>query len=152
MPKNGLAFQYLVPTAFPHVDANWDAGVSLIASKLKGIDMRNVKIPNTALSVQLFVMLNGASLEFQKRGRLVYVNLLCYEADHAVDVFEAVKFHYQTYNLGIPQRPKIATWIHSIPTAPDILRDTETFLCEKLTVYFYAAVYGHFRRERNLLN
>ncbi|HWK03782.1 MAG TPA: hypothetical protein VNS58_09125 [Puia sp.] len=144
--------QYLVPPSYPLVNASLDQEIMKTCAALKGVDTKGARVPNTALSIQLIIMLDGASVEIKKRGQLVYINLFCFEALHFQTVFVQVEDFYRQYNLGIPKRPKLPTWIHSIPIANTILRENEIILCQKMTVSFFWAVYAQHLKKRNPMN
>jgi len=144
--------QYFVPANYPAVNASFDKEIMEMCAKLKDVDKKGVQVPNSALSVQLKVMQDGASLEIKKRGQLVYVNFFCFETQYFASVFAMVENFYHKYDLGAPKHPKIPTWIHSIPIAPTLLRDNEVILCQKMTVSFFGAVYAQHLKKSNQMN
>lgn len=144
--------QYFVPFSYPSVDASYVPEIMEMCAKLKGVDTKGAQVPNSALSIKLMVMLDGSSVEIKKREQLVYVNFFCFDVQHFDHVFILVEDFYRRYNLGVPKRPKIPTWIHSIPIAHDILRENEIILCQKMTVSFYWAVYAQHLKKINPLN
>jgi hypothetical protein len=144
--------QYFVPEGYPAVNAGFDKEIMEMCAKLKGVDTRDVSVPNSALSIKLLVMVNGTSFEIRKRGKLVYVNFFCFEPQHFSEVFALVEDFYRKHNYGTPKHPKIPTWIHSIPIAHDLLRDNEVILCQKMTVSFFWAVYAQHLKKRNPMN
>jgi len=144
--------QYFVPADQPAVNASFDKAIMEMCAKLKGVDTKSVQVPNSALSVQLKVMQDGASLEIKKRGQLVYINFFCFETQYFATVFTLVENYYKKYDLGTPKHPKIPTWIHSIPIAPAILRENEIILCQKMTVSFFWAVYAQHLKKSNQMN
>jgi len=144
--------QYLVPKNYSIVDASYDKQISEMCAKLKGVDTKGSQVPNSALSIQLKVMLNVASVEIKKRGQMVYINLFCFEPNHFQKVFLLVEDLYRAYNLGLPLRPKISTWIHSIPIAQEVLRENEIILSQKMTVSFFWAVYAQRLKRSNPMN
>jgi hypothetical protein len=144
--------QYIVPNGFPAVNAAFDKDIMQMCAKLKGVDTKGALVPNSALSVQLKVMQDGASLEIKKRGQLVYINFFCFETQYFAAVFALVEDFYRKYDLGVPKHPKIPTWIHSIPIAASALRDNEVILCQKMTVSFFWAVYAQLLKKSNQMN
>src|SRR5882757_6378164 len=87
--------QYFVPDSYPPVNAAFDEEIMKVCAKLKGADLKGAPVPNSALSVHLEVMLNGANLEIKKREQPVYINLFCFETLHFQSVFTIVKGYYQ---------------------------------------------------------
>ena len=53
----------------------------------KNIDKKCVSVPNSALSIQLFRMEDGSSIEIKKRGQMAFINFLCFETVHLDQVF-----------------------------------------------------------------
>jgi len=129
--------QYFMPDAYPRINTPLDDETTELTRKLKGVDKKSVPIPNSALSVQLFLMLNGASLEIKKRDQLVFI---------------LVEDFYKKYNLGVPKPPKLPCWIHSIPIAYDRLRENEVILCTKVTVSFFWATFYQKLKKSNPMN
>jgi hypothetical protein len=152
MFKPAFPYQYHVPDGFSDVDASFDAAITRIGSKLKGIFNGPAKIPDTVLSVRVSLMLKGATVTFKKRDELVYINFLNTEAGHFAEMFALVKESYQKYRLGEPHRPTLPIWIHSVPVGYESLREREKYICEKLTVGLLAAIYGQNRNKWNRLN
>jgi hypothetical protein len=144
--------QYLVPDNYPAVNASFDKDIMEMCARLRGVDKKGAPVPNSALSIQLKVMEDGASFEIKKRGQLVYINFFCFETRHFQNVFTIVEDFHRKYDLGVPKRPKIPTWIHSIPIAPTLLRDNEVTLCQKMTVSFFWAVYVQHLKKSNPMN
>jgi hypothetical protein len=144
--------QYFVPEGYQAVNASLDKEISDMCARLKGVDKKDVQVPDSALSIRLFVMENGSSVEIKKRGQMVYTNLFCFDSRHFQDVFCVVEGFYLQYNLGVPRHPKIPTWIHSIPIAHNLLRENEIFLCQKMTVSFYWAVFAQQLKKSNPMN
>lgn len=144
--------QYFVPEGYPRIEVPFDAEFAKMCGTLKGVDKKGAKIPNSALSVQLSVMVDGASLEIKKRDHLVSINIFCYEPTHFASVFALVEKLYSEYNLGIPKRPKTSNWIHAIPVAYDQLRENEVILCKKLTQTYFWAVFYQILKKRNPMN
>jgi len=143
--------QYLVPPGYPVVDASFDQEIVDMTAKIK-CDGKFGKVPDSALSIMVTVMENGTSIEIKKRDRLVYINFCCFEALHFQSVFTLIEDFYTRYNLGIPKRPIVPTWIHSIPIAHDILRENEIILCQKMTVSFFWGIYAQHLRRSNAMN
>ena len=144
--------QYFVPDNYPAVNASLDKEIARMCGNLKGVDRKFVQVPNSALSIRLFVMENGSSVEIKKREQMVYTNLFCIDASHFLDIFAVVEGFYRQYNLGTPKQPKLPTWIHSIPIAHELLRENEIVLCQKMTVAFYWAVFYQQLKRRNPMN
>ena len=144
--------QYFVPDGYPRIDVPLDNETTELTRKLKGVDKKSVPIPNSALSVQLFLMLNGASLEIKKRDQLAFINFFCFEAMNSPEVFILVEDFYKKYNLGVPKPPKLPCWIHSIPIAYDRLRENEVTLCTKVTVSFFWATFYQKLKKSNPMN
>ena len=144
--------QYLVPANFPAINASFDKAIMEMCARLKGVDKKGAQVPDSALSIQLKVTEDGASLEIKKRGQLVYINFFCFETQHFQSVFIIVERFYNKYNLGVPKQPKIPTWIHSIPILPAVLRENEVLLCQKMTVSFFWAVYAQHLKKSNPMN
>lgn len=144
--------QYFVPEGYPAVNASFDQEIMEMCARLKGANAKGTQVPNSALSVQLKVMEDGASFEIKKRGQLVYINFYCFDTQHFQSVFSMVEDFYYKYTLGVPKRPKIPTWIHSIPIAPTQLRDNEGILCQKMTVSFFWAAYAQHLKKSNPMN
>ena len=71
--------------------------------------------PNSALWLKLNALFDGASLDIKKRNKLVYINIFCLDIGMEFGAFAAVQGLYNRYNLGLPQRPIVEAWIHSIP-------------------------------------
>jgi len=137
-------FEFLVPEGYAEPNGTFDRENMLMSAQLykKGAETRDIPVPNSALSVRMLVTPDGTSLEFKKRGQLVYVNLFCLGSQYFDQVFPHVAEFYREYDLGIPILPKLDTWIHSIPVAQHLLREHEIILCQKMTVSFWYAVYG----------
>ncbi len=144
--------QYLVPSGFPAAKGEWDRAAVDLGASLKGVDKKWVQVPNSALRLKLAVMLDGTSLEIKKRDTLVYINLFCVDGGKADQVMTTVHGLYKRYDLGTATRPSVATWIHSIPVAHQLLRDNELELCQKLTVSFFWAVYAQHLKKQNPFN
>ena len=144
--------QYFVPDNYPAVNASLDNEVARMCGNLKGVDKKSVRVPDSALSIRLFVTGNGSSVEIKKRDQMVYTNLFCFDASHFLEIFDVVQGFYQQFNLGIPRHPSIPTWIHSIPNGHDLLRENEIILCQKMTVSFYWAVFYQQLKRRNPMN
>jgi len=107
MSKIGFPYQYHVPEGFPSVDASFDAAITRLGSKLKGIFSSPAKIPDTVLSVSVSLMHNGAMVTFKKRDELVFLNYLNTEPSHFAQMFALVKETYQQYQLGEPYKPTL---------------------------------------------
>ena len=144
--------QYLLPDGFPDADGRLDPEVTRLGASLKGVDTKGACVPNSALWLQLKVLLDGASLEIKKREQLVYINLFCLATDQVPGVLGTVQGLYDRYHLGVAKRPTTVTWIHSVPVAHHLLRENEIQLCQKLTVSFFWAVYGQRLKKQNPLN
>ena len=152
MSKLGFPSQYHVPDGFPTIDASFDAAITRLGSKLKGVFSGPAKIPDTVLTVSVSQMHHGAVVTFKKRDELVFLNYLNIEAGNFAEMFALVNETYQKYQLGEPDKPTLPIWIHSIPIAYDKLREREKYICEKLTVGLLAAIYGQNRNKWNQLN
>ncbi|MHA4809521.1 hypothetical protein ACX0G9_15515 [Flavitalea flava] len=144
--------QYFVPSGYSSGEAALDDEIMAMCSKLKNVDTKGDQVPNSALSVQLKVMHNGTILEIKKRGQLVFINLFCFETQDFQELFALVENLYSQLKLGAPKRPKMPTWIHSIPIDPAILRENERILCHKMTLSFFWAVYAQHLKKSNTLN
>ncbi len=144
--------QYILPPGSPPANGAVDKSVMEMCAKLKGVDTKGAKVPNSALSLKLFVTPQVASLEIRKREELVYLNFFCFATGSFEELLLVVGGGYQEYNLGAPERPKIPTWIHSIPIAPDLLRENEIVLCQKMTVSFFWAAYTQQLKKSNPMN
>ena len=147
-----LRVQYFLPEGYPTVNVPYDEAIMKMCAKLKGVDTQGAAVPNSALSVKLLIVLNGATLEVRKRGQLVYVNFFCFEPEYLDGMFVLVEAIYRERNLGTPKHPKIATWIHSIPMAHELLRDNEVLLCQKVTVSLFWAVNVQRMKKSGKLN
>ena len=143
---------YLVPPGYPVPHGSYDKDIVNMTASMKGVDRKSVNVPNSALWIQLKVMLDGASFEIKKRKELVYINFFCFEADKIDSVFSTVQFFYEKYKLGTPKRPSLPTWIHSIPADYHLLQENEIQLCQKMTVSYYWALYTQLLKKRNILN
>jgi hypothetical protein len=97
-------------------------------------------------------MINGSPLEIKKRGQPVYLNLFCFDPFHLQSMLDAVEELYRQFGLGTPKRPKMPTWIHSVPVNDSILRPNEIVLCQKMTVSFFWAVYAQQLKRSNPMN
>jgi len=144
--------QYFVPTGHPKMEPSFDEQIMHLCASLRGVDKKCVPFPQSALSIQLILTDDGGSFEIRKRTQLVYINIFCFEISYVEQVFSLVHKMYQQYQLGIPTRPKLPSWIHSIPINPGILQDNEVALCTKITVSFFWAAYAQLLRKRNPLN
>ena len=97
-------------------------------------------------------MPDGGAFEIKKGQDLVYINLFCFEAEHTDSVFSAVIKLYEHYKLGIPRRPPVPNWIHTIPVAEHLLLANEIQLCQKMTVPYSWGVCAQLLKKRNPLN
>jgi len=143
---------YLAPPGYPDPDGSFDKDIVNMTASIKGVDRKSVKVPNSALWIQLKLMPDAGAFEIKKRNDLVYINLFCFEAEHADNVFSAVNRLYHKYKLGTPRRPPGPNWIHTIPVAEQLLRVNEIQLCQKMTVAYYWGVYSQLLKKRNPLN
>jgi len=144
--------QYILPDKYPPADGSFDSAISDMCAKLKSVSTRDTAVPNSALSVRLTVMINGSTLEIKKRGQPVYLNLFCFDSSHLESMLAAVEELYRQFRLGIPKRPKMPNWIHSVPVNDSILRPNEIFLCQKMTVSFFWAVFAQQLKRSNPMN
>ena len=150
-PKPYFVMEYIYPPEFPKACQPWDEETNKLAISLKNVDTKFVQIPDTHLSVRLFVFRDAASIEFQKSIFPVYTNFFNFE-ENTGGAFKMVQDFYKKYKYGTPKIPGVPTWIHSIPLRPHLLSPEETILCEKLTVCFFWAVYAQriFKKPQNL--
>jgi len=146
------SLQYLLPPHYPGVNGVLDKDVVKMTAQMKHVDERDTAVPNSALSVRLAVMLDGSTLEIKKREQPVYLNLLCYDIFHLESMLAAVETLYRRFGLGIPQRPNVPNWIHSVPVNDSILRPSEIILCQKMTVSFFWAVFAQQLNRSNPMN
>lgn len=144
--------QYFVPDGYPLVNALLDDETMKMCSRLKNVDTKGAQVPNSALAVQLKIIENGTLFEIKKRGQFAYINIFCFEPQDFHQLFALVENLYTQNKLGVPKRPKMPTWIHSIPIAPTILRDNEISLCQKITLSFFWALYAQRLKKSNPLN
>jgi hypothetical protein len=149
---NMYALQYLVPDKYPAADGSFDPAISDMCATLRSVSTRDTAVPHSALSVRLTVMLNGSTLEIKKRGQPVYMNLFCFDTSHLESMLAAAEELYRQFGLGTPKRPKVPTWIHSVPVTDSILRPNEIVLCQKMTVSFFWAVYSQRLKRSNPMN
>jgi hypothetical protein len=142
-PNTKFYMQYLVPEGFPDPKGQRDQEIGAQASKLKEVDRKPVRFPNSALYIHIKVFeYGGASLEIWKREDLVYINLYSLGEKYSDLVFGVVQDLYLKYKLGTPKKPKLPAYIHSIPVSAHLLRDNERLLAEKLTVEYFWAAYA----------
>jgi hypothetical protein len=144
--------QFFTPPGHPKSAPSFDKDIIHMCAQLKDVDKKSVPVPNSALSIQLFRMEDGTSIEIKKRGQLAFINFLCFEPVHLNKVFFIVNEHYKKFGLGTPTRPTMATWIHSIPIPGPQLMEKEIFLCQKMTVSFFWAMYGRQLNKSNPFN
>jgi len=148
IPPTDFVMEYHYPPGFPLATQTWDEASNHLAASLKGVDIQLVQIPGTEIWVQLFIFLNGASLEFKKDSRHVYTNFFSFDKQ-SKGVFAAVKDFYKKYKLGTPRLPKQTMWVHSIPRNPKLFSQEEKDLCERLTMCFFWAAFGQRLRKQN---
>jgi len=134
--------QFIAPHGYPKDDLSYDPAMVQMVSNLKGVDRKKVAVPNSALSIQLLRFADGASVEIDKRGRPAFISFLCFEAKYLDQMFRNVENHYSKYELGTPTRSNKDAWIHLIPIPGPQLRESEIFLCEKMTVALFWRIYA----------
>ena len=147
-----FAMQYILPEGYPSTDGAVDKSIVALTAKMKVSGSKDTPVPSSALSVRMEVMLNGTILDIKKRGQPVYRNLFCFEETYKDSVLVLVEEMYRKLGLGIAKRPKMSTWIHSIPVNDSILRPNEIILCKKITVAFFWAVFAQHLKRGNLMN
>jgi len=143
-------FQFIVPLGHPKYEVPYDIEMIATCISLKKVDRESVPFPNSALSVKLTNMLDGASVEIRKRDKMAFINMLCFEAGNFSRVFSTVEDLYRNFNLGQPKRPAMESWIHCIPVPGPTLRENEILLCQKITLSFFWHGFAHVIKNRNL--
>lgn len=142
-----------MPQAFDNYsDGSFDAAIPDMCATLKSVSTRDTAVPRSAVSVRLTVTLNGSTLEIKKHGQPVYLNLFCFDASHLESMLPAVEELYRQFGLGIPKRPKMPNWIHSVPVNDSILRPNEIVLCQEMTVSFFWPVFAQQLKRSNPMN
>jgi hypothetical protein len=142
-----FAMQYILPEGYPSTDGALDKSIVALTSKMKVSGTKDTPVPSSALSVRMEVRLNGTILDIKKRGQPVYLNFFCFEETYTDSVLVLVEEMYRRLGLGTAKRPKMPTWIHSVPVNVSILRPNEVILCKKVTVSFFWAVFAqHLKR------
>jgi len=137
-----MELEYCVPPGFIAGMNTHPSKIAELGASLRGVDSRHgAKIPGTPLNIRLLLMLNGASIEFNYRNELAYLNFCCFQTKHADDVFDVVEHFYRKYRIGLPWRPTLDKWIHLIPVDGPMPDLKYSFLSQQLAVSFFWAAY-----------
>jgi hypothetical protein len=145
-------FQLIVPHGHPKTQPSYDKEMIKMVTNLKGIDRKRVRVPNSALSIQVLRFEDGASVEIDKRDRPAFINFLCFEAKYFHQIFINVENLYKKFGLGTPVRPSMDAWIHCIPVPGPELRENEIFLCQRMTAACFLNIYARIIVKSNPYN
>ena len=140
--------QQLLPKNYEPANPVLPPGFMEFAATLKGVDSDWVRVPDSKLSIKLAVMINGASIEIKKHGKMALIGLCCFEPEYRSGLLKVVKRLYKDNRLGEPQQPRLPCWVHMIPVKGTSLDEDELTLSGWLVITFYWVIFGQ-QMKRN---
>jgi|HubBroStandDraft_1064217.scaffolds.fasta_scaffold405290_2 hypothetical protein len=144
MAKDYFEFLYFLPSGMARAKTGYDPEIVAL-----GITMRDTafteegaRIPGTPLTVRVEALPQGAKIEFDYEGKLAYQNFCCFEKSSLEEMYTWVYFYYRRYNLGTPDMPWMARWMHLVPVAGPMPEEKYSLLSQQWAFSYFCTLYA----------
>jgi hypothetical protein len=144
MVKNYIEIQYFLPSGMTLAETGYDPVIAVLGIMMRdtAFTEKGARIPGTPLTVRVEALPQGAKIEFDYEGKLAYQYFCCFEKSSLEEIYAWVYFYYRRYNLGTPDRPRMAQWIHLVQIPGPMPEEQYSLLSQQWALAYFRTLYA----------